>query len=555
MPASSLNLLRDPWLPVRRRSGALAVVSVAEALGRSDDPAVAIDWSRADFDAAALEFLVGLMSTVAPPETSRIWRAWWNDPPTTEELVERFSPFAPFFDLDGPGPRFLQDLGDLGEEVSPVSGLLIEQPGANTVKNNTDLFQKRDRIGVLGRAGAAMALFTLQCFAPSGGAGHRTGLRGGGPLTTLVEVPDTEGEAPTLWHRVWLNVLPPLPDSKTRPPTLEAPEHTFPWLAPARTSDKGGVETHAKDIHPAQCFWGMPRRIRLRFEENAAGVVCDLTGRVDAVVVRGYVTRPYGVNYAGVEHPLSPYYRVKADGEWLPVHPQPGGIAWRHWPGFVQTTKGAGGRESRPAKVVDVARDRLADVDLGRTSLRLHGWDMDNMKARAFVETEAPFFDVVGDEATRNEFHDLIGRLVASASQAVSILSGNLRAATGRDGGARLDLVQETFWAETEGAFRKAIEAARRIAETGAETEVFFKEAWIGGALAPAVLAAFDREVPAETMAALADIDGLKRAVEARRNLIRSLHGWGKSGADLWKAAGLEPPASSNPKPKKGAAR
>nr|WP_231886596.1 type I-E CRISPR-associated protein Cse1/CasA [Methylomonas methanica] len=51
---------------------------------------------------------------------------------------------------------------------------------------------------------AATALFTLQTNAPSGGVGHRVGLRGGGPLTTLV-LP--KASQTTLWQKLWLNVF------------------------------------------------------------------------------------------------------------------------------------------------------------------------------------------------------------------------------------------------------------------------------------------------------------------------------------------------------------
>ena len=68
----------------------------------------------------------------------------------------------------------------------PVGALLIDTPGANALRKNTDLFVKRGRIEVLSRAAAAIGLFTLSAYAPAGGAGIRTSLRGGGPLTTLL---------------------------------------------------------------------------------------------------------------------------------------------------------------------------------------------------------------------------------------------------------------------------------------------------------------------------------------------------------------------------------
>ncbi|MDE9520027.1 type I-E CRISPR-associated protein Cse1/CasA, partial [Xenorhabdus bovienii] len=85
-----------------------------------------------------------------------------------------------------------------------ISGLLIEAPGANTLKLNTDHFIKRGQCEVVSPEMAAIALFTLQINAPAGGVGHRVGLRGGGPLTILVQ-PQTL-DTP-LWHKLWLNIV------------------------------------------------------------------------------------------------------------------------------------------------------------------------------------------------------------------------------------------------------------------------------------------------------------------------------------------------------------
>lgn len=555
MRVPPLHLLHDPWIPVRRRSGERGEIRPAEIVAGLGDPVVDIDWPRADFRAAALEFLIGLLTTAAPPASNAAWRAWWRVPPGPEELAARLEPFAAAFVLDGDGPRFLQDGGDLGDEIVPIGGLLIEQPGANTEKNNTDLFQKRGRVEVLARSTAAIALHTLQAFAPSGGAGHRTGLRGGGPLTTLAVPPkdDPDDGTPPLWRLLWLNTLGALPNAEREPPFAEAPARTFPWLAPLRVSDKTGVATVAKDIHPAQCFWGQPRRIALVFEPNPDRVPCDLTGRIEDVVVRGYRTRPYGVNYTGIEHPLSPFYRVKAGAEWLPVHPQPGGLAWRFWPGFVQSTGGTGGREGRPAACISLARDRLHDLGAGRAGLRLLGYDMDNMKARAFVEAERPLFVVGGGdtEAVAGDFANLVATLVASAVEVVSVLNGAIRLARGRDGGAGVDLVTETLWATTEDAFWAMVDRGPAAIRAGDELLALLRDDWLATVLRPVALKTFDREVPAEAMAASAELDGLQRAIAARRKLTLALAGHGAEGKRLFDALGLAVPVAKTPKAKK----
>ena len=201
-PRAVFNLIDEPWLPMRRRSGVVEHVQpwrVTE--GISDDPFAAFAWPRPDFNGAAHELLIGLLSTAAAPEDDEEWNNGWRDPAPPDLLRERFAAVAHAFFLDGPGPRFLQDLDALeGAEDKVIEHLLVDAPGAQALRNNTDLFVKRGGAPVFSRAAAAMALFTLNAFAPSGGVGHRTSLRGGGPMTTLV-VADHPECGPTLAQR------------------------------------------------------------------------------------------------------------------------------------------------------------------------------------------------------------------------------------------------------------------------------------------------------------------------------------------------------------------
>ncbi|WP_079952860.1 type I-E CRISPR-associated protein Cse1/CasA, partial [Salmonella enterica] len=92
---------------------------------------------------------------------------------------------------------------------------------------------------------------SLQLNAPSGGKGYRTGLRGGGPLTTLVELQEYQGERQTpLWRKLWLNVMPqdtvdlPLPD--------QCDAAVFPWLAATRTSEQANAVTTPEQVNKLQ---------------------------------------------------------------------------------------------------------------------------------------------------------------------------------------------------------------------------------------------------------------------------------------------------------------
>src|SRR5271167_2304397 len=107
MTLSSFSLLSSRWLPVRRLSGVMDRIRPADIASHFDsDPIVAFAWGRPDFDAAAREFMIGLLATAFAPEDGKDFRRFWRSPPDAAQLDEAFAPFADAFVLDGPGPRF-----------------------------------------------------------------------------------------------------------------------------------------------------------------------------------------------------------------------------------------------------------------------------------------------------------------------------------------------------------------------------------------------------------------------------------------------------------------
>jgi CRISPR type I-E/ECOLI-associated protein CasA/Cse1 len=174
---SPYNLIAEKWIPVRRTSGTLSWIAPRQ-IAEADDPPLRIESPRADFDGALIQFLIGLVQTTAAPESKAQWRRGFDRAP--DDLREKFDSVAEAFNLDGDGPRFMQDLTLKPSDVNgskPIRALLIDAPA--------EFFIKPDVVGALSYPAAAMALYTLQTNAPLGGVGHRTSLRGGGPLTKI----------------------------------------------------------------------------------------------------------------------------------------------------------------------------------------------------------------------------------------------------------------------------------------------------------------------------------------------------------------------------------
>jgi CRISPR system Cascade subunit CasA len=255
---------------------------------------------------------------------------------------------------------------------------------------------------------------------------------------------------------LWANV----PASK--PPSPADLPRIFPWLLPTRTADRFPATTPV-DAHPLQAFWGTPRRIRLDFTDNSGGLPCDMTGIVDPVILAGWRQRPNGVKYVAWDHPLSPYYHDKKGGGWLPQHAQPGGIGYRHW---VAIAVGDGADTTRPARSITNwwYRSRNVAASARRDSrLLAAGFDMDNMKARAFVESEMP---LPGTDQAASEGLAILARgLVDAAEITARALRFAVRNALfSRDSdlaSAPLAAVYEAFWAATHDHFFELLRDSR----------------------------------------------------------------------------------------------
>lgn len=471
----SFNLIHENWIPVRREDGGQVLIApwqITEKL----NPIMALDAPRPGFNGALIQFLIGLVQTAMAPKDDRAWRAGLTQPPEPDRLKETFESVAFAFSLDSDGPRFMQDLKLTDGEEKEIAALLIETPGEKTLRENKDVFIKRGLVEKMCFPCVAAALFALQTNAPSGGVGHRTSLRGGGPLTTLIL-------GGTLWETVWLNVL--LSGAFTtinaRLKELEMPE-IFPWLTATRTSEKAsGSSTTPIDVHPMQVFWGMPRRIRLILEHLQEGP-CDVCGRHVAQLVSRYLTRNYGVNYEGAwMHPLTPYSVIEG-GPPNPRKGQPGGVHYRHWLGLVQADDEVG---RMPARVVKEFWERqskwpeLHDVFRRAPRLWAFAYDMDNMKARCWYESTIPLIQI--SDAVRPTYETIVARLIRTAVFVCSNVRRCVKQALfGPGSGVSGDLsfVDARFWQTTEPDFYGFLEDSRDKLGNGNECDSL-KFKWI----------------------------------------------------------------------------
>lgn len=505
-----LNLVTDAWIPVRTSDGGQWIIRPDQI---SEAGVVRPDWPRADFNLACYELLIGLVYLCDPPKHARQWRSGLT--PNPEQLREKMAPLAPAFNLDGDGPRFLQDIEPLDGEAQGVDMLFIDSSGGNTAKNNADLMVKRGRYSGLPLPLAAMALFTLQSQAPSGGAGNRTSMRGGGPLITLVD-PGNDSATP-LWGMVWTNV----PDGQALDPSDLAA--ALPWMRKTRTSESGKVPTEQHEdstLALTEMFFGMPRRLRFSFSTDTPPLVT------------GVQQRPYGTNYGLWKHPLSPYYQQKIGSEMLPMHPRPGLESFRNWAGIV-FQKSDGLRHVADTLVTWQKRNPSSD----KASLHIGGWAMDNMKPRDFLWSRQPLFPLA-----ETAVQDAVA-LVEAANAFSMALAGALQTVVGASSmdATSVEPVREAFYIETQASFEALLSrlvAGEELSGDGGKTGL--ARDWVVALRKVALRLFEDRAMPGLANRSIEDVEAI---VAAQRKLQFAFYGYGpKTGQAAFNCLGLSLP-------------
>lgn len=468
----------DKWLKIKRKDGrqdCIAPFQISEA----DNPAQELLSCRPDFHGGNYQLLIGLLQTTYPPETEDEWIERYQQPPSPETLKTAFAKIADAFALDNPqGPAFLQDFDLESAEAKPISALLIDAPAGNTLKDNRDLFIKRGGTDKICESCAASALYTFQANAPAGGQGHRVGLRGGGPLTTLL-IPQQENAS--LWQKLWLNVL---SQEEFEPGIEAAAADVFPWLAPCRRSDKTGCTTTPEDAHPLQMFWGAPRRIRLDTDNTSPGC-CELCGTDSQHLITTFYTKNYGVNYDGPWiHPLTPYcIDPKNKNPPLSLKGQQGGLGYHHWLGLNWLDNENGDHAALVVKAyqnskVELMHERGEQID-DFARLWCFGYDMDKMKARCWYEHSMPVIYLSNDK--REDFVNQAQTLVKAARESISTLRSQVKKAwfsRPKDVKGDFSMISTDFWQATEADFYRLVSDLARQTESSRTMPADIAEQW-----------------------------------------------------------------------------
>jgi CRISPR system Cascade subunit CasA len=287
----------------------------------------------------------------------------------------------------------------------------------------------------------------------------------------------------------------------------------FPWLGKTRISDKGQT-TFPQDVHPLQAYWGMPRRIRLTAKVKDS--ICDLCNRHADLLYREFRTKNYGMNYGGAWlHPLTPYrFDPKKNDSPLSVKGQQGGLGYSHWLGLALQDSQIGERAAHIVKLYNEERAKKLS-EKGAASLWCFGYDMDNMKARCWYDTQFPVFYLSSKQ--RINLVQWAGAIIHSAEEAVTMLRRAIKAARFRrpeEVKGDTSQIDAEFWQATEADFYRILDQLTVLAEDTRDIPSEIKASWY-----QSLKQQLFRQFNAATLTSNPEELDLKRIVIARNSL------------------------------------
>ncbi|EHL0691938.1 type I-E CRISPR-associated protein Cse1/CasA, partial [Escherichia coli] len=91
-----MDLTREKWLPVVLTNGERTKISLVDLL---NDSIHDVAWPRADFQGAAWEMLIGLLTVTVPPKDDEDWEEVWDEgiePEVWEKALQKIAPVLQF---------------------------------------------------------------------------------------------------------------------------------------------------------------------------------------------------------------------------------------------------------------------------------------------------------------------------------------------------------------------------------------------------------------------------------------------------------------------------
>lgn len=398
-----MNLLTEAWIPVRPLpTGAACKITLRQLL--CEDGRWELSLPRDDMELAALQLLVCMTQVFfAPPDTATLKERILS-PFSTEKFENGCAPYRDWFRLDHQRFPFMQVRNVGAKGATPMDKLLAGLTGATN-----SCFVNEPGLGdELCGGCAAVALFNQSSNAPSFGGGFKGSLRGGAPVTTLVQ-----GEH--LRQTIWFNVLTEISLKQLLPWHTATLEQQPTWVAPI----KAGEKIPAQTIGLLRGLFWQPTHVELLPPQGEQA--CSCCGFVESQIYTGFNRAKFNFTIEGLwPHPHGPRISSVKKGEredkfvsFTTTAP-----AWTHLSRFVVQRQTTDSKEEgqEPAAVVRQARALL-------TKLKLTIGGYRNNQASILERRHELLFLNDGWSHRTNVVHELVGKAVGYKSALYSAMS------------------------------------------------------------------------------------------------------------------------------------
>lgn len=273
-----MNLLTEAWIPVRPLpAGTPEKITLRRLLCKDEKWELSLP--RDDMELAALQMLICMTQVFFIPKDLAELKQRITVSLSPEAFDIGCAPYNEWFRLDHPYFPFMQVRGVKAKEPTPMDKLLAGVTGATN-----SCFVNEPGLGNCLCGGcAAVALFNQANNAPSFGGGFKGSLRGGAPVTTLVQ-------GDHLRQTIWLNVLDENHVVADLPWHRQTMGQAPTWVEPI----KAGATIPAQTIGLLRGLFWQPAHIELLSPDDEG--TCNCCGFVEKGLYRGFNKAKF--NYA-----------------------------------------------------------------------------------------------------------------------------------------------------------------------------------------------------------------------------------------------------------------
>lgn len=281
-----MNLLRDPWIPVRKGSDFKQITYKELLCSEQSDLQVALP--RDDLELACIQMLAALTQVIFMPVDKKGLRARIKTPLTEQEYDAGIKKHLEWFDLEHPQWPFMQVLDPGASESTLIQKLF---PGLPAGVSHA-FFNEVNECRKVCPSCAVISLFNLCTHTPNMSGKHKGGLRGNAPISTMVY----DG---SLRRMIWKNVLSKdivdqiFVGSRTEQPV---------WVEPIEEKRK----ISATSIGMIRGLFWTPVLVRLQSKQEM--ISCDCCGLPFSVAIEDFVLgSDFKFEIQGLwPHPYSP---------------------------------------------------------------------------------------------------------------------------------------------------------------------------------------------------------------------------------------------------------